>query len=155
MTGYQYPDKRRPVNIDLKHKRGNKNLDMHKIHVWHRRMLSLCLLDLHSIGMNGHHIEVIFQIGHSLNSDKYLGLCRYDHTIFHWHRIWIYSYRHRVPTVMNTIAHEMGHIRHHFLVPDSINWGYKAVEEYANTYAIEMVALMNRTSEETWEALAS
>lgn len=112
----------------FKHNRRVVNQPLHDLY---RLMLQMCANDLTADGVNLR-ARVIFQMGKSRNQTSCYGLC--DYFCQSLPTIYIYTYRRRVNTVLNTIAHEFGHVGHFATQPVSRQWPSVKMERYANLY---------------------
>lgn len=109
----------------------NRNRMAVSVHPRIRHMLQLCADDLTSAGYDGL-VKVIFQTGRSHAQSLLYGLCWYKHRPTPL--IYIYTYRRRVPSIINTIAHEFGHVSHFYAIPSSSRWTNEKAEQYAELY---------------------
>ena len=110
---------------------------LHKpLHPCYEEILRLCMDDLSANGFTGN-VHLILQTGKSQSQSKWYGLC--DYFAQPMPKVYIYTYRHRVMTNVNTIAHEFGHISHYVTLPHSRYWNSRLQEQYANQYAALML----------------
>jgi len=97
-----------------------------------RRMLQLCADDLTRSGFAGK-VRVIFQTGKSRVQARLYGLCCFFHPT---PTIYIYTRYCRIKTILDTIAHEFGHVAHFVLFPESrTHWCKAYREKFAVMYA--------------------
>lgn len=117
------------------HKYNNRKL-YKPLHPCYEDMLRMCANDLTVAGFRGT-VRVILQTGKSREQSRYCGTCLYSTTSIP--TIYVYTYRRRIMTNVDTIAHEFGHISHYVTIPESKHWKYEQKEWYANKYAELMI----------------
>lgn len=97
-----------------------------------RQMLQLCADDLTRSGFAGR-VRVVFQTGKSRIQRRLYGLCCFFRPT---PTIYIYTRYCRMNTILDTIAHEFGHVAHFVLYPKShTHWSHDYREKFAVMYA--------------------
>jgi hypothetical protein len=108
-----------------------------------RRMLQLCADDIARSGFRGN-VRVIFQTGKSRVQQRLLGLCCFFRPT---PTIYIYTRYQRLKTLLETIAHEFGHVSHFVLYPKSrTHWTKEYREQCANRYEAIMMQHWNKVT---------
>lgn len=105
-----------------------------------RAMLQLCADDLTRSGFLGK-VRVVFQTGKSRVQARLYGLCDFFRPT---PTIYIYTRYQRLHTLLDTIAHEFGHVAHFVLYPKSrTHWCREYREKFAVLYAQVMLQRLN------------
>jgi len=106
-----------------------------------RQMIQLCADDLTLSGFTGE-VQIIFQTGKSRAESHLHGMCCFFRRPLP--TIYIYTRYRRIMTILDTIAHEFGHIAHFVLYPKShTHWCKDYREQFAERYAKIMLERWN------------